>query len=483
MRNVLGCVLLVAMGACAVEPDESTVESESRRQERRELVAATRANIATRGLTAIPDAPYVRPALVRLGRALAFDKILSGNKDVSCMTCHPPGFATGDGRHVSMGVTGRGIGPDRTGNFAAGEEGRNAPPIFNLHAMNTFFWDGRVENLPGGHIRTPAGNVLTAQQESVAEFGAISLLGMFPVTARDEMRGFGNENELSRVTDGDFQEIWKRLMNRLRAIPKYKKLFEDAYPGTRFENMTFAHASNAIGGFIVARFEANDSPWDKFLRGNDNAMSFEALKGAEIFTRTCVNCHGGSTGSDQQFHNTLLAQFGPGPRSGGDGASHRDDFGRERVTGAGADRYRFRTTPLRNVEFTGPYGHTGEIVDLRDFVDHYSVHVDEDGNTIGDIPGPVQNLLEWDETQVDRATRRRGPVVDNFEDVIAARDPLFFAGSPIRPEFVDPITEFMFAQTDERSINSLRRVTPRTVPSGLPVSYDGHGYGDPDDDY
>ena len=58
-------------------------------------------------------APRVRPELVRLGQALAFDKILSGNRDISCMTCHLPGFGTGDGRSLSIGqgATGLGTGP------------------------------------------------------------------------------------------------------------------------------------------------------------------------------------------------------------------------------------------------------------------------------------------------------------------------------------------------------------------------------------
>ncbi len=481
MKLALGFV--VAVMGCSVDAPIESERSHELSAEKHALIASTRASIAFRGVTAIPDAPRVRPALVKLGEALAFDKILSGNKDVSCMTCHPATFGTGDGRHVSMGVTGVGSGPERDGNFNHGEEGRNAPPLFNLHAMDTLFWDGRVERLPGGEFRTPAGAEFTPAMKAVMEFGPISVLPLFPVTARDEMRGFGNENELSRIADGAFTQTWAALMTRLGQIPKYRRMFERAYPGTRFEDMTFAHAANAIGGFIVAKFEANDSPWDKFLRGNDNAMQLEALRGAEIFMRTCVNCHGGSTGSDQGFHNTLLSQFGPGPRSGGDGPTLRDDFARMRVTGVASDQYRFRTTPLRNVEFTAPYGHAGNIVDLRDFVAHYSVSLDTNGNPVGAIPGPVENLLEWDATQIDSDLLGRYlGVLDNFDDIIANRDPLFFAGSPIRPEFVDPITAFMIAQTDEGSIRRLDRVTPDTVPSGLPVSDDVNDDDDDDDD-
>jgi cytochrome c peroxidase len=471
MKNWVAVISLSLVG-CAADAVEPTsvggTEQEASRAEREALVRSTRASIASRGITPVTPAPNVRPELVKLGQALAFDKILSGSHDVSCMTCHPSEFATGDGRHLSMGVTGHGSGPERTGNFLQGEEGRNSPPFWNLHVMPKLFWDGRVEQLANGFIKTPGDVHLTPAMRAVFEFGAISALPMFPVTARDEMRGFGSANDLALIDDNNLPAIWTSLMARLGAIPQYRAMFEAAYPGTSFSNMTFAHASNAIGGFIVAKFEARNSPWDEFLDGDDRALDTEALRGAEVFMRTCVNCHSGSVGSDLAFHNTALAQFGPGPRSGGNGPSGIDDFGRERVTGLVTDRYAFRTTPLRNVEFTAPFGHTGEIVDLRDFIDHYSAHFDANGAPIGAIPGPAQNLREYDATQID--ARLQPTLLDNTNDIITHIDPLFAAGSPIRPEFVDPITAFMFANTDQESIVGALDVIPLTVPSGLPVA-------------
>ncbi len=82
----------------------------------------------------------------------------------------------------------------------------------------------------------------------------------------------------------------------------------------------------------------------------------------------CSICHNGPALTDNKFHNVAVAQIGPGQ---GDGTG-RDDFGRMRETGNPADRYAFRTPPLRNVELTAPYGHDGAIVDLRAFIDHYS---------------------------------------------------------------------------------------------------------------
>src|SRR3569832_1526263 len=149
--------------------------------------ALVRQLAAGRGVVPLPPRPYVRPALAKLGQALAFDKILSGNKDIACTTCHLPAFATGDGRSLSIGQGATGLGPARvhpTGVFIA----RNAPPLFNLAAMRHLFWDGRVAVDAAGRLTTPAGAQRTPAMTRVFEFGPASALAMFPVTNRAEMR-------------------------------------------------------------------------------------------------------------------------------------------------------------------------------------------------------------------------------------------------------------------------------------------------------
>ena len=216
--------------------------------------------------------------------------------------------------------------------------------------MQHLFWDGRIQ--PDGHggISTPAGSQVTPAMQRVFEFGSISAIAMFPVTNRLEMRGQSG-NELAAIPDSDNPAIWAALMARLGAIPEYRQMFEAAYPGTQFSDMTFAHAANAIGGFIVDQFTFNNTPWDRFLAGNDRALTPAQLTGAQTFmTLKCSICHTGALLSDEKFHDVAVAQVGPGE---GDGPSLRDDFGRMRVTGNPADQYLFRTTPLRNVELTG----------------------------------------------------------------------------------------------------------------------------------
>ena len=122
--------------------------------------ALVRQLAAGRGIVPLPPAPHVRPALAKLGQALAFDKILSGNRDIACMTCHLAGFATGDGKSLSVGQGGTGLGPTREPP-ATGFIPRNAPPLFNLHAMKHLFWDGRVEVDAQGGFHTPAGAQIT----------------------------------------------------------------------------------------------------------------------------------------------------------------------------------------------------------------------------------------------------------------------------------------------------------------------------------
>ncbi len=243
----VGAATLIAVPTVACDSPRPTapvsVDSSARLTTSASQADLVRLLAASRGIVPLPPAPRVRPPLARLGQALAFDKILSGTRDISCMTCHLPAFGTGDSRSLPIGQGGIGLGPSRAhpgGVFIP----RNAPPLFNLGAMKRLFWDGRVEVDALGAFHTPARTQLTPEMARVFEFGALSALPMFPVTNRDEMRGYIG-NELATIPDSDFTGIWAGIMKRLGANPEYRGLFTAAYPGTRFSDMTFAHASNA----------------------------------------------------------------------------------------------------------------------------------------------------------------------------------------------------------------------------------------------
>ena len=363
------------------------------------------------------------------------------------MTCHLPSLGTGDLRSLSIGQGATGLGATRVhpeGLFIP----RNAPPLFNLHANKPLFWDGRIFQDDLGTFHTPAGLGITPDMRRVFEFGTISMLPMFPVLSREEMRAFRG-NELALISDAEPGKVWKAIMVRLGSIPKYRQLFEKAYPGQRFDGMTFAHASNAMAGFFLSELTFDNSPWDRFLAGNDDALTEVQLRGAKNFmSARCSVCHNGGALTDNKFHNVAVAQFGPGQ---GDGPSFRDDFGRMRVTGNAADQYAFRTPPLRNVELTAPYGHNGAFFSLREFVAHYSE---------SDI-----KLKNFDITQLE--TLLQGTVLNNFEEILATRDPLL-AGVVFPDEVIDEVTEFMKALTDPAARN-LQSIMPGQVPSKLPI--------------
>ncbi|MBA3316658.1 MAG: hypothetical protein H0T50_01015 [Gemmatimonadales bacterium] len=452
--------LAVALGACATmwlggcsdnttAPQVEMAEREiaAATAETAALAAEVRQLAAAAGITALQRPAPVRPQLSLLGQALAFDKVLSGNRDISCMTCHLAGAGTVDGRSTSIGQGASGLGTARVhpqNKFVH----RNAPSLFNLHVMSPLTWDGRVFTDAGGVVRTP-GAPLRAGQRAVLEFGPLSALPMFPVLSRGEMRADAG-NELAAVADDQPQRVWKFLMRRLGEIPEYRTMFESAYPGQTFDNMDFAHAGNAMGGWIAAVFAFNNTPWDRMLAGNDDAMTEVQLRGARAFlgSAKCSMCHNGPLFTDRKFHNVAVAQVGPGF---GDGSDGRDDFGRMRKTGNSADRYSFRTPPLRNVELTAPYGHDGAIVSLRSWVDHYS---QSDAKLRSYDAGQLEPLFQ-------------GTVQSTAEAILLTRDSRL-RRLVLETQTVDEITEFLKALTDPGA-RDMRQVVPVRVPSGLSV--------------
>jgi len=412
------------------------------------LASEVRQLAASQGITALAKPAAVRPALSLLGQALAFDKELSGNRDISCMTCHLSRTATVDSRSVAIGQGGTGVGTARVhpqGRFVH----RSAPALFNLHALNTLTWDGRVFVDKNGVVRTPGAN-LQAHQRAVLECGTASALPMFPVLSRPEMRA-ETGNELAAITDDKHQRVWKFLMRRLGAIPEYRTMFMNAYPtALSFDSLNFAHAGNAMGCWITSVFSATNTPWDRMLAGDNDAMTETQLLGARAFlgTARCSQCHNGPLFTDRLFHNVATPQVGPGFGNGLDG---HDDFGRERQTGNVNNRYQFRTPPLRNVELTGPYGHDGAIVSLRAWVDHYSQSdVKLQSYNVSQLEPLLQSTLQPTTAGIlqTRDTRLRTLVIP--------------------PETVDQITEFLKALTDPAS-RDLGRFVPLRVPSGLTI--------------
>lgn len=423
-----------------------------------------------RGPQALVDADFhaVRnDTQVQLGRLLFFDKVLSGNRNISCATCHHPLTGTGDGLSLGVGEGGHGLGAARNTGEGSDEVHervpRNAPALFNLGAREyrVMFHDGRVVEDPGhpSGFQSPAGGDLPTGLDNT-----LAAQAMFPVTSPTEMAGQSGENPVAdaavagRLAGPD--GVWEQLAARLRDIPEYVALFQDAYDDVATaEDVTMVHVANAIAAYETVAFRADDSPYDEYLRGRSSALTKSQRKGLRLFNGRagCVTCHAGPLQTDHGFHAIAMPQFGPGKGGGVDGA---DDLGREHVTEDSRDRYRFRTPSLRNVALTGPWGHTGAYDTLEAVVRH---HLD-----------PVRSLREYDlaeavlspNAELETLDRR---ILDDSTRVeaIAARNEL--APKRLSDRDVECLVDFLHALTDSR-VHELRREVPTTVPSGLPVA-------------
>ncbi len=409
-------------------------------------------------------------AKVELGKLLFFDKLLSGNENMSCASCHHTLADTGDGLSLPVGEGGRGLGVTRT--TGEGAEAirervpRNAPPVFNLGAaeFTVLFHDGRVQvdaSQPSGFL-TPAGDDLPSGLDSV-----LAAQAMFPVTSGTEMAGQGGENPQADAAAAGFLAgdggVWDQLADKLRAVPEYVDLFVAVFDDIGgASEITFVHAANAIAAFEAEAWRFDNSPFDRYLRRDRRAMSRAARRGMAVFYRKadCGSCHSGAFQTDQDFHAIAMPQIGNGKGDNLPGYTDgRDDFGRERVTGDPADRFLFRTPTLRNVALTAPYGHDGAFGTLEAVIRH---HLD-----------PVNSLKNYDRSQAVFPSREDLDaidfvVMDDAERVaaIAAANELEPPRKALSDRDVADLIEFLHALTDPAAID-IRADTPERVPSGL----------------
>ena len=358
----------------------------------------------------------------------------------------------GDNLSLSIGVGGSGLGQDRDFGTARSFIPRNAPEIFNRGSRlwTSQFWDSRAEVVDGEFLN-PAGDHLPDGLDSI-----LAVQAMFPVTSRDELRGHLGENELGAVDDDDFQGIWDGLMNRLLAIPEYEVLFQEAYPEKSVEELGFEDAANAIAAFESEAFTFFDSPFDRYLAGDSEALDDQAKRGALVFfgKGKCSQCHSGPLLTDQQHHNMGTPQLGPGKEG-----EAPEDFGRFRVTGDPKDLYHFRTPPLRNVEFTGPYMHDGAFTSLEGAVRHHLETIDSFEN--------------YDESQLD--PRLQDQVLSDSE-ISSTLDPFQKGRTPLKEDEIEDLLAFLRSLTSESVFEAsvfgtgpLAETIPAAVPSGLPV--------------
>jgi cytochrome c peroxidase len=457
---------------------------------------------------AVTDAAYhddgsPSEAKVELGRALFFDKILSGNRNISCATCHHPTLGTGDALALPLGEGPAGLGPKRRAGTRADDAvhervPRNSPALFNLGAreFTVMFHDGRVEVDENGYYES--GFISPARWKLPAGLdNALAAQAMFPVTSHAEMAGQQGENEIAdakaRANVSGKGGVWELLAARLAAVPEYVELFRAAYPEQvkGSNDVTFVQAANAIAAFEASAFRADDSPFDRHLRGEE-VLPDDARRGLELFygEANCSSCHSGPFQTDHDFHAIAMPQIGPGKSDGWNSEywsatgirAFPEDFGRGRVTTKDEDRYAFRTPSLRNVELTGPWGHAGAYASLEDVVRH---HLDplsalERYELDPDALPPIESVLELTASGSRLAAE---PLAPHRLAGFLARDTWVQSSETLRNQIaqanqlpplalsdgeVADLLAFLASLTDAGS-RDLSALVPERVPSGLSI--------------
>jgi cytochrome c peroxidase len=424
------------------------------------LDAQVRQSINGWGVVPILPVNTQSPALVDLGRSLFFDKILSGNRDVACASCHSPLAHSGDDQSLAIGTGAAIVGGTRA--LGAGRQftPRNAPSLFNV-GLGTFyiFWDGRLSGDFGSNqFRAPSDIVLPTGLS-----GVLAAQALIPLTNRVEMRGdagdrdvFGNPNELAAIPDGQNAAIWDAAMRRVLAVAAYQQKFNAAFPGVSTSQLSAQHAANAIAAFETQTFTKSNSAFDRYLARDDNALSVEAKRGALLFfgKARCSQCHNGALLGSQQFASVGVPQLGPGT-----GSAAPLDGGREdQFTGAPkavAPQFLFRVPPLRNVELTAPYMHDGAYATLEAVIRHYN-NVDS-------------ALKAFDPSELAPSLRAsyHGDAA-TLTKILTVLDGRLRQPMGLTTDEQSQLVAFLKSLTDP-SARDLSGVTPTSVPSGLPI--------------
>ncbi|MDD5390996.1 MAG: cytochrome-c peroxidase [Gallionellaceae bacterium] len=247
---------------------------------------------------------------VALGRRLFNDPRLSHDDTISCATCHQLTKAGADARPLALGIAGR-------------SNTVNTPTIFNSGFNFRQFWDGRAASL-----------------EEQAEG---------PIHNPVEMAS-----------------SWREVIAKLERDDDYPREFAAIWPAAGETTISAAHIQSALAEFERGLITP-DAPFDRYLRGDLQALSAAARQGWELFRNLgCIACHQGVNVGGNMYAN--LGVMGDFFADRGK-PIQKSDLGRYNVTGREEDRHMFKVPSLRNVERTAPYFHDGSIATLDKAVD------------------------------------------------------------------------------------------------------------------
>jgi cytochrome c peroxidase len=492
----------IAIGICGA-PFYATAQAQNNTDELpdshldRELTAVLHAAGFTGQLQASLEKRLGRPVdpvEADLGRMLFFDTITGLHDDNTCAGCHAPAFGFGDSQSIAIGIQSNLIvGHGRQGP----RNQRRAPKLVNSGFLATMFWNSKFQTGSGDPFDNSKGFIFTPP-EGTTRFPPndpiIKTLpqaqGEMPPTEITEVAGYTGTKgtpfslgpEFDPFDDGKgsplpppdgtgFRNdpIRAVVLQRLNGIPAYRTLFGRSFPEVAAgAPIDFSMFGRAIGEFEYSLTFA-DAPIDQFARGNPRAMTNAEKRGALIFwgKGKCIVCHttAGKTSSemfsDFQEHNIGVPQIAPffGVQKGNvifDGPNTDEDFGREQITGDSADRYKFRTAPLRNVAVQPAFFHNGSFTKLEDAIRHH-LNVFASARNYDPVKAGIDRDL----------TLRQGPI----EPVLATVDPILAHPIQLTPrEFYDLLAFVRDGLLDPRvNTANLCKLVPAAVPSGRPL--------------
>jgi len=393
--------------------------------------------------------------LVDLGRLLFFDTVGGLNNDNNCSGCHSPGNGFGDSQSIAIGIDNNGIvGPDRAGP----RNQRRTPMVINTAFYPNLMWNSRFaslshdpfDNSAGFQFPLPEGLTLSYQPHLLVAQAFI------PPTERVEVAGF--------AFPGDNSDIRNEVLRRINNVAEYRKRFGKIFPSVRDGGpVTFD-----MFGLAIAEFEFSlvfaDAPIDQFARGQKNGLTDEQKRGALLFfgKARCVECHKVSGSSNEMFsdfsqHVIGVPQIAPAVGNVAfDGPAQNEDFGLEQVTGNSLDRYKFRTSPLRNVALQPAFFHNGAFTRLEDAIRH---HLDVFASARQYNPGAAG---------VDPDLMApMGPI----EPVLTRVDPILATTIQLTDDEFQQLVNFVRdGLLDKRATpEALKKQIPKSVPSGFPV--------------
>jgi cytochrome c peroxidase len=397
----------------------------------------------------------LRPELANIGRLLWFDTVTGLNNDNSCAGCHSPTNGFGDTQSIAIGIENNGIvGPDRKGP----RNMRRTPMAINTAFFPNLMWNSRFTSLSDDPFSNSAGFKFPLPEGLTLSYLPHLLMAQafIPPTERTEVAGF--------LFPGDNYAIRAEVLKRLNAIPAYRALFGNIFPEVNGgAPITFDMFGKAIAEFEFSLIFA-DAPLDRFARGEPNAMTEQQKRGALLFFggAGCVQCHQVSGHSNEMFsdfqdHVAGTPQIAPRMTNNNfDGTDANEDYGLEEITGDQADRYKFRTSPLRNLALQAAFFHNGAFTRLEDAL-HYHLN-------------PSAGAAKYSSAREHLDSDLTGPL-GPMQPVLDRLDPRLANPPQLTQKEFDELLVFLRdALFDSRAQpNNLRALVPDQVPSRRPV--------------